>query len=333
MVNFCEYLKENLSKRTLIWALPILLLLFPALTRDYYLLSVLIFANVSAVFGASWDILGGVTGQFSFGQALFFGVAAYMSAALNLFLGLPPIVTIPFGGAIGVLVGLAVALPSLRLKGPYFAITSLIFPGILAGVIYMYPAITGGEAGIYGLSPISNDIAVTYYSSLFLMLISIFSLVRIANSRVGLIFRSIRDDEDTAEATGINTTKYKLLSFSLSGFFAGIAGGFQAHLLMSISPFILNPLYSFQAILSASLGGIGTIFGSVAGAYLIAFLNESLRGLAQFRVLISAIAMVLVFRYLPEGLLRRITRHFKIHFGMWSEIKKLRKGRHFGSNS
>jgi branched-chain amino acid transport system permease protein len=321
-----DKLQEGIfSKRTIVLVLLVLLLGIPVFSRDFYILQVLVFANIAAIFGASWDILAGVTGIFSFGQALFFGAAAYMSAALNLFLGIPPFLTIPLGGIFGVAVGLAVAIPSLRLKGPYFAITSLIFPGILAGIIYMYPNITGGEAGIYGLSPISTDIVITYYASLFLMLASIFILLRIANSNMGLIFRSIRDDEDTAEATGINTTKYKFISFAISGFFAGIAGGFQAHLLMSISPFVFNTFYSFQAILGASLGGIGTIFGSVAGAYLLSFLNESLRGFAQFRVLILAIVMILVFRYLPEGIIRRITRHYNIRFGLWNELKKLRR--------
>jgi branched-chain amino acid transport system permease protein len=325
MAAIAKSQREKLSKRTIVLVLSILLLMIPVFSRDFYILQVLVFANIAAIFGASWDILAGVTGIFSFGQALFFGAAAYMSAALNLFLGIPPFLTIPLGGAFGVAVGLAVAIPSLRLRGPYFAITSLIFPGILAGIIYMYPSITGGEDGIYGLAPISNDIVITYYASLLLMLASIFIIIRIANSNIGLIFRSIRDDEDTAEATGINTTKYKFISFAISGFFAGIAGGFQAHLLMSISPFVFNTFYSFQAILSASLGGVGTIFGSVPGAYLLSFLNESLRGFAQFRVLILAIVMILVFRYLPEGIIRRITRHYNIRFGLWSELKKLRR--------
>ncbi len=328
-----EHVKGSFSKRKLILLVPIFLLLFPAFTRDYYILSVLIFANIYAIFGASWDILAGVTGVFSFGQALFFGTAAYMSAALNLFAGLPPVLTIPLGGVFGVLVGLAVALPSLRLKGPYFAITSLIFPGILAGIIYMYPQITGGEAGLYGLASISSDVVVTYYSSLLLMLGSIFVLLRIAGSHIGLIFRSIRDNTDTAEATGINTTKYKFLSFAISGFFAGIAGGFQAHLLMSVSPFIFSTSYSFQAILGASLGGVGTIFGSLGGAYLMSFLNESLRGLVAYRVLISAVVMVLVFRYLPEGIIRRVTRRYNLRFGFWRDVKKLRRSDSSGTRS
>jgi branched-chain amino acid transport system permease protein len=338
MSAISKSLKEKPTKRALILSLPILLLLLPVFSRDYYILQVLIFANIYAVLAASWDILAGVTGIFSFGQVLFFGAAAYMSAALNLYVGLPPLVTIPLGGAFGVVVGLTVALPSLRLKGPYFSIISLIFPGILAGIIYMYPQISGGDSGIYGLDPISSapvpyNMVVTYYASLLLMLASILTLLRIANSSLGLIFKSIRDDEDAAEASGINTTKYKFVSFAISGFFAGIAGSFQTHLLMSVSPSMFSTTYSFQAILGASLGGIGTIFGSAGGAYLIAFLNESLRGLADYRVLVSAIVLVLVFRYLPGGIIRQITKHYNIRTGIWSKLKKLWRNNQLGTNS
>jgi len=307
------------------FAIPILLILFPIITTDFYILTILITANISAVFAASWDLLGGVTGQFSLGHALFFGVAAYMSGALNLYLGLAPWITIPLGGAFGVLVGFLVAIPSLRLKGAYFAITSLIFPGMLGTLILMFPDITGGDSGLYGLSSISSEILITYYASLLLMIGSIFVLLRIANSNMGLIFRSIRDDEDTAEATGINTTKYKFYSFAISGFFAGIAGGFHAHLLRYAGPYVFNAFYSFQVILFAALGGIGTIIGSVGGAYLMIILNEILRDINEFRVIITAIVMLLVFRFLPKGLIRQITRRLKISLGFWSGLKELRR--------
>ena len=323
MTDIIEILKKMSLRLKVFLLLSVVLSLLPVLTRDHYLLTILIFANIYAIFGASWDILGGVTGIFSLGHALFFGVAAYMSGALNLFLNLPPWMTIPIGGAFGVLVGFVVALPSLRLKNQYFAITSLIFPTILAGVIYMYPDITRGETGIYGLTQISSDIVVTYYSSMLLMLASIFVLVKILNSRIGLIFRSIRDDAETAEASGINTTRYKFLSFAISGFFAGIAGGFQAHLLMSTSPSIFNPFYSFQAILNASLGGIGTIVGSVGGSYLMSILNEALRSIGQFRVFITALVMLLVFRYLPGGILRLLAKRYRINLEVWSGLKKI----------
>ena len=178
MFNLNIFLKENGSpKRLLLIVLASSLLLFPAITTDYYILTILIYANVYAVFAASWDLLAGVTGQFSFGHALFFGVSAYMTGYLNLYLGLPPWMTIPLGGAFGVVAGFIVALPSLRLKGPYFAITSLIFPSILSGIIFMYPELTGGEEGLYGLTQLSNNITLTYYLSLFLMLISILSVM------------------------------------------------------------------------------------------------------------------------------------------------------------
>jgi len=318
-------LRENISRQKFALVASLILLAIPVFTSDYYILTILIFANIYAIFGASWDILAGVTGIFSFGQVLFFGVAAYMSAYLNLFLHLPPIITIPIGGAFGVLVGLLVALPSLRLKGPYFGIITLTFPGILGGIIYMYPALTGGDAGLYGLTPISSNIIITYYASVILTLASILILIRLVSSRIGLMFKSIRDDEDAAQASGINTTKYKFLSFAVSGFFAGIAGAFQAHILMSTNPSVLTASYSFTAMLSASLGGVGTIFGSLFGSYLVSFLNESLRTLVEFRVLVSAIVMILVFRFMPQGLIRRITRRFNFRFGTWNAVKKIKK--------
>ena len=321
------------SRQNLILILLIFLLLVPTLTRDYYILTILIFANIFAVFGASWDILAGLTGIFSFGQAFFFGGAGYISALLNVKVGLPVWVSMPLGGACGVLVGLLFGLPSLKLKGPYFTIMSLVFPTTVVGIIYMFPWISGGEAGIYGLDPISSDIAVTYLASVVLMVGSVFVLMRISSSRFGLIFRSIRDNAEIAETTGINTTKYKFLSFAISGLFAGLAGAFQAHLLMSISPFVFNSSYSLSAMLYAALGGIGTIFGSVGGAYIMSILNESLRSVAEFRLLIYAIVMVLVFRFLPEGLFRRIGMRFKFRLGVWGEVKKLRKRDDHGTNS
>ncbi len=334
MTKLAVFLKKALSLRLkILLILSFVLILLPIFTQDHYILGILISANIYSVFGASWDILGGVTGIFSLGQALFFGVAAYMSGALNLFLGLPPWMTIPIGGAFGVIVGSIVALPSLRLKNEYFAITSLIFPNIVAGIIYMAPDLTGGEAGLYGLTPISGEIVVIYYSSLILMLFSIFVLVKILNSKIGLIFRSIRDDKETAEASGIDTTRYKFLAFALSGFFAGIAGGFQAHYLMSIGPFIFSPFYSFQAMINAALGGVGTIVGAIGGSYLMSILNEALRSIYQFRVLIYALVMLLVFRYLPGGIMRLLAKRYRINLEMWSSLKKLRRKENNGIDS
>jgi len=226
---------------------------------------------------------------------------------------------------VGVLAGLIVGLPSLRVKGPYFRIVSLTFPGILTGIIFMWPEITGGEPGLSNLSPISDNIITTYYASFFLMIISIFIMLRILSSRIGLVFRSIREDEDVAEATGINTTKYKLLAWAISGFFAGIAGGFQTHQHMTISPFIFGTVYSFQAILYAFLGGIGTIIGSVGGSYILTILNELLRYITDLRAVLYAVAMIIVYLFLPMGLYRLFAKRFNIKLGTWDGLKELKR--------
>lgn len=317
---------KNIQKSSLLtFGFLLLLLIIPIITSNDYILMIFIWANIYAVYAASWDLLAGVTGQFSFGHALFLGVAGYIAGFLNLFFGLPPPITIPAGGIFGVLVGLIVGVPSLRLKGPYFRIASLTFPLILAGIIIMYPQIPGGDEGLWGVASISSDVIITYYLSILLMATSIFTLMKILTSKFGLIFRSIRDDEDLVEASGINTVKYKLISFAISGFFAGLAGGFQTHLLSGVEPNIFNPYYSFQAILYTGLGGIGTIIGSLGGSYLMIGINEILRDLIEFRVLIYAIIMVLIFRFLPMGLIKRIITHLKIPIGIWSGLNKRRR--------
>jgi branched-chain amino acid transport system permease protein len=335
-IGITNNLKWDLSQKNVIFlAILILLVGFPIISSNYYILLILIFANVGAVYAASWDLTAGVAGQFSLGQALFFGIAGYVSGYLNLHQGLPPLLTIPVGGAIGVLAGLIVGLPSLRLKGPYFMIVSLTFPGILTGIIFMYPEITGGETGLYGLSPISDNIITTYYASFFLMIISIFIMLKIISSRIGLVFRSIREDEDVAEATGINTTKYKLLAWAISGFFAGIAGGFQTHTngIMTVSPFVFGVVYSLQPILYAVLGGIGTIIGSVGGSYILTILNELLRYITALRAVLYAVAMIIVFLFLPMGLYRLFAKRFNIKLGTWSGLKELKRESTNASNS
>jgi branched-chain amino acid transport system permease protein len=323
-IGITKNLKWNLSQKSMIFlAMLILLIGFPVISSNYYILGILIFANVGAVYAASWDLTAGVAGQFSFGQVIFFGIAGYVSGYLNLHQGLPPVLTIPVGGAVGVLAGLLVGLPSLRVKGPYFKIVSLTFPGILMGIIFMYPEITGGDIGLSGLSPISDNIITRYYASFFLMIISIFIMLRIVSSRIGLVFRSIREDENVAEATGINTTKYKLLAWAISGFFAGIAGGFYTHHVMTISPFVFSAIYSFQAIIYAILGGLGTIIGSVGGSYILIILNDLLRSIPEIRAVLYAAAMLIVFLFLPMGLYRLFAKRFNIKLGTWDGLKEL----------
>ncbi len=280
----------------------ILLLLLPILTQDMYILRILAIASIFAIFAASWDLLSGFVGQVSFGHALFFGVAAYTTALLNLRLGWSPLITIPIGALAAVLIGLLVGIPCLRLKGPYLGLATLAFPIMLMGIIFVFPGFFGGELGISGITRLASTRLNEYYIAVVLMLVLCFIMWKITDSKIGIIFHAIREDEIAVRASGINTIKYKLLAFCLSGFFAGIAGGLYTHFLRIAGPSMLAVLMSFQAIIWTIFGGIVTIYGAVAGVFILFPTLEMLRATAEYRMLIFALIVLLVLRVMPQGI-------------------------------
>ena len=296
-----------LPSRTVVLLVCILLLLFPVISQEPFILRVLILASIFAILAASWDLLSGFTGQINFGHALFFGVAAYAAALLNRNLGLAPWATIPLGAVAAVLAGLVVGIPCLRLRGTYLAFATLAFPLILLGVVYAIPNITDGELGIYGIAPLSGSRVASYYIAIPSMIVLGFIMWKITDSKIGLVFHAIREDEVTARASGINTTRYKLLAFCLSGLFAGIAGGLYAHFVKAAGPSTLELLLSFQVIIWAVFGGMATIYGPIAGVIILYPLTEFvlIRYLAVpsgTRLLIFASIVLLVLLFMPQGL-------------------------------
>jgi branched-chain amino acid transport system permease protein len=270
-----------------------------------YYLGILFLASIFAIFAASWDLLSGFTGQMNFGHALFFGVAAYTAALLNLHFGLAPWLTIPLGALAAVLAGLIVGVPCLRLRGIYLALATLAFPLILTGFIFVFPGILGGEMGVSGIDPLSGSRTIDYYIAVTLMIGLGFVMWKITASKTGLIFHAIREDEVTARASGINTTRYKLMAFCLSGFFAGIAGGLYVHYMKVAGPSTLELLLSFQVVIWAIFGGIATIYGPIAGVFILYVpltLLESVPVVSEIRMLLIAIIVVLAMLFMPEGL-------------------------------
>jgi len=278
------------------------LFFLPLIAKNSYLLLILSFANIYSIFAVSWDLLSGYTGQFCFGHALFFGVAAYTCAVLNLNFGLSPWITIPIGALTAVAVGLIVGVPCLRLRGIYLSLATVSFPTILLGIVFAFPEQTGGELGLYGITPLSSPLC-NYYLILILMLVSSFIVWKIVNSRIGIIFQAIREGEVTARASGINTAKYKLLAFIISGFFAGLAGGVYAHWMRTVGPSVLTTALSFQIITMVILGGLATIYGAIGGAYIVTLLTEYLRFTIEWRVLLYSAAVAVVLICIPRGIL------------------------------
>jgi len=291
-----------LPSRTVVLLFCLILFLLPLVMDHPYYLRILIMASIFAIFAASWDLLSGFTGQISFGHALFFGVAAYTSALLNLNIGLPPWLTIPLGALAAVVAGLVVGVPCLRLRGTYLALATLAFPLILIGVVFVIPDITGGELGVSGLDRLSSSRVIEYYIAVTVMIILGFVMWKITDSKTGIIFHAIREDEVTARASGINTTRYKLLAFCLSGFFAGIAGGLYVHFMRIAGPSTLELMLSFQVIIWVIFGGIATIYGPIAGAFILVLLMEFLTVAPEIRMLLFAIMVMLILLFMPEGL-------------------------------
>lgn len=248
-----------------------------------YYLNIFVRANILAIFAISWDLLVGRTGQISLGHALFFGVGAYGTGLLFTNFGLPVWVTIPLTLLAGSLIALLISVPCLRVKGPYLALVTMTFPLILWRIVKWSPltGITGGEDGIKGLPSFFPFLRITelrlaeYYLTLLLLLVCSVILYKIANSKTGIVFLSILDNEVASKACGINVTKYKIMSFVISGVFATLAGCMQGHLMQrSASPSMLELTYSFIPIIITFLGGVGTIYGPIVGAYIYVILDR-----------------------------------------------------------
>ncbi len=285
----------------------LLIFILPAITRDPYILRILIFTNIFVIFAVSWDFLSGYTGQVNFGHALFFGVAAYTAGMLNHYFGIQPWATIPIGALAGVIIGVVTCFPALRLRGPYLSLVTLAFPLILLAIIKAFPDVTGGEHGISGLTRLSESRVTEYYISVIVMTISVLIMWKLTDAksglvRTGIILHAIREDEIAARATGINTINYKILAFAIGGFFAGIAGALFAHAMRIAGPSTLELTLSFNAVIWSVFGGIVSIYGPVFGVYFLYPLLEGLHVIAEIRFLIFAAIIIAVLLFMPEGI-------------------------------
>jgi len=292
-----------LPSRIIVALFFLVLLGMPMISQNPYLIRVIILTSIFAILAASWDLLSGFTGQMNFGHALFFGVGAYTSALLNIHLHIPPWGSVPLGAMAAVLTGLIVGIPCLRLKHTYLALTTMAFPIILMGIVFALPDVTGGELGISGLQRISNSLIGNYYIYIVVMLILCTVMWKITDSHTGIIFHAIREDELAVKASGINTTRYKLMAFCLSGFFAGIAGGLYAHYMRIAGPSTLEVSMSFTVVIWAVFGGIATIYGPIAAVFILFPLLEFVRFWPEYRMLIFAVVVLLILLYMPEGLI------------------------------
>ena len=256
----------------------------------------LIFAGINIILAASLNLINGYTGQFSLGHAGFMAVGAYVGVVLTTnFHAAFPIALLAGGVAAGLL-GALIGLPTLRLRGDYLAIATLGLGEIVRIVIINVPYV-GGAAGFKGIQHLTSFTWV-----FFLMLVTLFIIKNFVNSRHGRACLAIRENEIAAESMGVNTTVYKVLAFTIGAFFAGVAGVLFGHNMYILSPASFTFMQSFNILIMVVMGGLGSMTGSIAGALVVTFLSAALASFPNARMIIYALALILLMFYRPQGL-------------------------------
>ena len=256
----------------------------------------LILIGINVIMSVSLNLINGYTGQFSLGHAGFMAVGAYVGVVCTTNFGMPLIVALLAGAASAGLLGFMIGLPTLRLRGDYLAIATLGL-GEIIRIVIMNIEYVGGAAGFKGIKHLTDFTWV-----FFIMLFTLFFVKNFVNSAHGRACIAIRENEIAAEAMGVNTTKYKVMAFTIGAAFAGIAGCLFGHQFYLINPNSFTFLASFNYLIMVVLGGMGSITGSIAGAFVVTFISAALAAWPEFRMIIYALALILLMFYRPQGL-------------------------------
>jgi branched-chain amino acid transport system permease protein len=305
------------TKGKAISATVVILLVLPVFIQDPYIMHIVILSLLYGVLACSWNLICGYTGIFTFGHQAFFGIGAYVSALLAMKLNLSPWLGLLVGGIAAGLIGLVIGLPCLRLRvAPYIAITTLAFSEIVRIICMNLVGLTRGELGLWGI-PAFPDISLFsgmefsfsgvdrtgyYYVILIIFFASIVLIAWQLRSYIGLAFRAIRDEQDAALSLGVDTTRYKLLAFITSSFLAGVAGSFYAHYILILTPTSVFSLGVMIEIIAITLvGGLGTFWGPIIGAFSLIVLLEYLRTFGEYRLMIYGVMLVATIMFMPKG--------------------------------
>jgi len=299
-----------------------ILYLIPILIKNQYTIHLLVISCIYIILACSLNLITGYMGAFSVGHAAFYGIGAYTSALLAIRLGWSFWVTIWFAMLLAAFFGILLGIPSLRLKSSYFVVTSIAFGSIVYLLMVNLVGLTRGPLGLVGIpapTPIKIGITIMkfntkveyYYLLLTFVLIILFLLGRLLNSRTGRAIISLREDSVAAEVIGIDVRFYKIFTFVIGSMMAGLAGALYAHYVRFISPESFNITASITILIMMIVGGIGTFYGPVIGALGITFLLEKLRFLSGYRLMIYGFMLFLVIFFMNKGIMGFIQQILK----------------------
>lgn len=276
---------------------------FPSLVNAYWL-HVMIIGMMFAIMAASWTLLAGYAGQFSFGHMAFVAVGGYTAGLLATGLGVP----LPLGMLAGVIVsavfGGIIGWTCLRMSGPYLAIFTMAFSEVLRITIVTENEVTGGAGGLTvpALFHARTDLPY-YYLILCLLIVSVGGMMMVVSSRWGLFFRAIRENEQAAAAAGVKVTRFRIIAFAIASSLAGLAGTFYAPYIGILTPDVASQDQMGLVVAMSIVGGMESIPGSVAGAIAVEFLVEALRSYGQWRLVLFGALLLFTMRFARNGLI------------------------------
>lgn len=295
----------------IVWVLGVIALavglLIPTVVESYWL-HVIIVAYFYAILASSWSLLAGYAGQFSFGHMAFMAIGAYTSGVLGRFLDLAPLPGILIGTLAAGLAGWAIGALCLRFKASYLALFTIAFSEILRTLIRGEPQITRGDHGLH-VAPLFGEIVsrVPYYYTMLAVLLGCLAFMYwLANSRVGLFLRAVREDEEAAAARGVDVVRYKVLTFVITSAIAGLVGGIFAHYVTILTPNIMVIPQMGLVIAMAIIGGVENLLAAALGGMIIQIGLELLREFGAWRMVIFGALLIITLRFARNGLLAPI---------------------------
>ena len=288
--------------------------------KPYYT-GIIILTLINVILAVSLNLIVGFTGQLCLGHAGFMAIGAYVSAMLTKEANMPFFLALLIGAIIAAIFAALIGYPTLRLKGDYFAITTLAFCEIIRVVIMNIEAV-GGATGLKSIPKNTNFTIAFIFAALTVLII-----YNILHSSQGRAMITVRENEIAAEAMGINTFKYKMMAFIIGAFFAGLAGSLYAHYMGYIQPSTFNFVKSIDYLTYVVFGGMGSLSGSIIATGVLTFLPELLRGFAEYRMIIYPLALIVLMIFRPEGLLGNKELSLKMFKKSNKIIEKYSKGK------
>ena len=268
----------------------------------------LIFGAIWAMLAVGYDVFSGYSGRVNLGYAMFPGVSAYVTATLSVKLGWPVYVSVPLGVLGAVALAALLGVVALRIKGIYFALSTSIVPLALFQITHIFGDFFGGEEGIWGVPAFFLDPRMDLLVVLALFGATLAFALWFTGTKPGLALRAIKGGDLTAQALGVDVFRFLFAGFLISAAIGGAAGAYLAHFQMLISPEILFIITTLQVITFVQVGGPATIVGPAIGGFLLVIFNEYLREWSDWRLFLYFVALVLLLRFAPNGLIVPLAR-------------------------